>query len=367
MKRLPVKSILWFRTVSKEWKSCIDFINFQKTYGIHSSNDCCMILRYNHALPSYMLSLDHNLTYSPLVIVCNDSNLLPVGTCHVPAFNSQPKSDKILLGFGVRPDIIDPTIIKVSYPRGGHGSWYVSVLTLSSIDWKKLDNDCLPRESIRFKCSSQVHDIDVVFRDDLTVLIGLLSLGNSLILSGSINETDFYLFVAKVARTIVHQVSYECGGFYQYNLVDVFLVSNLLNFMPTINGQEYAIILDSDYDSPHSMNYDDTWEPRKDVTKNTSKFVIVKGRKGSTSKKVSCSKSTKTKPFKDLMFFDDSSSDDQGNVFRGKPVESDVELKVVSVPDVVDAKRPPPVRNCILGLASLRTWQKNVQKDFDYK
>ncbi|GKD86340.1 F-box domain containing protein [Tanacetum coccineum] len=262
MKRLPVNSILRFRTVSKEWKSCIDLINFQKTYGILSSNDCCMILRYNQAFPSYMLSLDHNLTYSSLVTVVNDSNLLPVGTCHgiwcfsygipiiccslwnpsikrsinilVPAFNSQPKSDKILLGFGVRPDTLNPTIIKVAYPRGGHGNWYVSVFTLSSMDWKKLDNDCLPRESIRFKRSSQVvvgrlifwagherfvsddghvvfkkhllvsfdlighsfqvHDIDAVFRDGLTVPMCLSSIGNSLILSGSTDETDCYLF-----------------------------------------------------------------------------------------------------------------------------------------------------------------------------
>ncbi|GJY98716.1 hypothetical protein Tco_0516146, partial [Tanacetum coccineum] len=132
-----------------------------------------------------------------------------------------------------------------------------------------------------------------------------------------------------------------------------------------------VIILESDYDSPHNMDYDDTWEAGKDVTKNTSKCVSVKGRKGSTSKKVSCSKSTKTKPFKDLKFFDDSSSDDEGScskgVVRGKPVESDVELKVVLVPNAVDAKRPPSVRNCILGLASLRTWQQIVQKDFGIK
>ncbi|GKC87313.1 F-box domain containing protein [Tanacetum coccineum] len=304
MKRLPVKSILRFRTVSKEWKSCIDLINFQKTYDIHSNNDCCMILRYNQALPSYMLSLDHNLTYSPLVTVVNDSYLLRVGTCHgiwcfsygipsicyslwnpsikrsinilVLAFNSQPKSDKILLGFGVRPDTLDPTIISVSYPRGGHGSWYVSVFTLSSMDWKKLDNDNLPRESIRFKRSSQVVVGRLIFwagheRDGLTVPMCLSSLGNSLILSGSTDETDCYLFcgwsvlvdvtsltsftllfaiptpnyvkllgftndeisllgfansiqhsfckLAKVAGTLVRQVSYECGGCYQYIFV----------------------------------------------------------------------------------------------------------------------------------------------------
>ncbi|GKE54702.1 F-box domain containing protein [Tanacetum coccineum] len=211
MKRLPVKSTLQFRTVSKEWKSCIDMINFQKIYGVRSSNDYCMILRYNQALPSYMLSLDHNLTYSPLLIVVNDSNLLPVGTCHGIC---QPKSDKILLGFGVRPDTLDPTIIKVAYPRGRHRSWYVSIFTLSSIDWKKLDNDCLPRESIRFKCSSQVvvgrlifwggherfvsDDGHVVFKKHLLVSFDLI----------------VHSFQAKVAGTLVRQVSYEYGGCY---------------------------------------------------------------------------------------------------------------------------------------------------------
>ncbi|GJY34402.1 hypothetical protein Tco_0418871 [Tanacetum coccineum] len=182
---------------------------------------------YNQALPSYMLSLDHNLTYSPLVTVVNDSYLLRVGTCHgiwcfsygipsicyslwnpsikrsinilVLAFNSQPKSDKILLGFGVRPDTLDPTIISVSYPRGGHGSWYVFVFTLSSMDWKKVNNDSLPRESIRFKRSSQVVVGRLIFwagheRNGLTVPMCLSSLGNSMILSGSTDETDCYLF-----------------------------------------------------------------------------------------------------------------------------------------------------------------------------
>nr|GEX83342.1 hypothetical protein [Tanacetum cinerariifolium] len=56
------------------------------------------------------------------------------------------------------------------------------------MEWKKLDNACLPMESIRFKRSLQV----VVGR--LIFWAGHESLGNSLILSGSMNETDFYLF-----------------------------------------------------------------------------------------------------------------------------------------------------------------------------
>nr|GEU56321.1 hypothetical protein [Tanacetum cinerariifolium] len=116
------------------------------------------------------------------------------------------------------------------------------------------------------------------------------------------------------------------GWILKQNLTDDWLhVVILINYMLSAE----VIILESDYDSPNRMNSDDTWEPRKDVTKNTSKSVSVNGRKGLTSKKVSCSKSTKTKHSKDLKFFDDSSSDDQGScskgVVRGKPVESDVD------------------------------------------
>ncbi|GJW39058.1 hypothetical protein Tco_0064903 [Tanacetum coccineum] len=162
-----------------------------------------------------MLALDHNLTYSQLQPTLDDSTLLPIGTCHgiwcfsyalcilatlwnpsikrsinilVPAFTSQPQTDKILLGFGVRLDTLDPTIIKISYPRGGQESWYVSVFTLSSMEWNKLENDCLPRESIKFKRSSQVVVGWLLF------WAGHESLGNSLILTGSTDETDCYLF-----------------------------------------------------------------------------------------------------------------------------------------------------------------------------
>ncbi|GJX91221.1 hypothetical protein Tco_0344547 [Tanacetum coccineum] len=92
------------------------------------------------------------------------------------------------------------------------------------------------------------------------------------------------------------------------------------------------IILDSD-----TCNSDDSWEPTKSVNKINSKSVLkgkhgtssvsFKGRKGSPSKKGSCSKSTKTKPWKVLKFNDDSSLDDHGSVFRGKPGKSSVYSK----------------------------------------
>ncbi|GJZ86534.1 hypothetical protein Tco_0658144 [Tanacetum coccineum] len=223
--------------------------------------------------------------------------MLPVGSCHgiwcfsygipsiscilwnpsikrsinilVPALNSAPKNDKILLGFGVRPDTLDPTIIKVSYPRAGQGSWQVSVFTLSCMDWKILENECLPRESIRFKRSSQVvvgrllfwvgherfvnddgvvfkehllvsfdlidhsfqvHHIDAIFRYGLIVLVWISNIGNYLILSGSRDEIDSWLFCGWSlfvdARTIT-----------SFNLLLAFSTPNALRLLGFTNDE----------------------------------------------------------------------------------------------------------------------------------
>ncbi|GJZ35947.1 hypothetical protein Tco_0581764 [Tanacetum coccineum] len=105
-----------------------------------------------------------------------------------------------------------------------------------------------------------------------------------------------------------------------------------------------VIILDSDtgiYSLERSSfsNSPPSSHPFKKFSDNAfdSSSVSFKGRKGSTSKRGSCSKFTKTKPCKVLKFFDDSSSDDHGtvvrddhgSVFRGKPGSSS---KGVGVP-----------------------------------
>ncbi|GJT06349.1 hypothetical protein Tco_0840811 [Tanacetum coccineum] len=61
----------------------------------------------------------------------------------------------MLFGFGVHPDNLDPTILKINYPLYDQGSWYVSVFTVSSRRWYNLESYCLPRESIRIKRAGQ--------------------------------------------------------------------------------------------------------------------------------------------------------------------------------------------------------------------
>ncbi|PWA87900.1 F-box domain-containing protein [Artemisia annua] len=62
---------------------------------------------------------------------------------------------KICFGFGVRPDILDPTIVKVSYPVFQTGFWYVSVFSLNTLTWSRLQDFQLSRPSLRLKRKSQ--------------------------------------------------------------------------------------------------------------------------------------------------------------------------------------------------------------------
>ncbi|GJZ93892.1 hypothetical protein Tco_0666095 [Tanacetum coccineum] len=119
-------------------------------------------------------------------------------------------------------------------------------------------------------------------------------------------------------------------------------------------GTEIIHALDKENDNVEVVLNKPKNKNLKEKGKHGTSSVGYKGRKGSTSKKGSGSKSTKTNPCKVLNFIDDSSSDAHGTMFRGKPGRSSVYSKV-SLTDVVKAKKPPPVRNYILGLASLKT------------
>nr|GEW74803.1 phospholipase-like protein [Tanacetum cinerariifolium] len=68
-------------------------------------------------------------------------------------FMSEQESERILIGFGVRPDSLDPTIVKISYPYSGLGSWFVFVYTVSTDRWIRLQN--FPSVALRIKHAGQ--------------------------------------------------------------------------------------------------------------------------------------------------------------------------------------------------------------------
>ncbi|GKC38670.1 F-box domain containing protein [Tanacetum coccineum] len=180
MNKLPVKSLLQFRTISKSWNSYIDSTAFFFNYDVRKSVNDVFYLTYNHGRLGYMIYVDANLIHTPALANLLVSNLKPVGTSNgilcfsygnnmmvcianpsigkkVGVFvpTSKPDGSKILLGFGVRPDNLDPTVLKFSYPSFGEGNWFVHVFTLSALRWYQLDMNRLPHESIRFKRSTQ--------------------------------------------------------------------------------------------------------------------------------------------------------------------------------------------------------------------
>ncbi|GJT54076.1 F-box domain containing protein [Tanacetum coccineum] len=182
MNRLPVKSLLQFRVVSKQWKFSIDNFEFIRNYGVRESNSCCFNLSYKHDNHGFMYSVDENLAFRHMDSNLNIMSLTPVASSEgvwcfafgdnsmfllwnpsikksvgilVPNYTLQPDSPKMIFGFGICPVTLEPTILKINYPLYTDGPWYVSVSTLSSRTWYNLDYDCLPRESIRIKRAGQ--------------------------------------------------------------------------------------------------------------------------------------------------------------------------------------------------------------------
>ncbi|GJV20601.1 hypothetical protein Tco_1369621 [Tanacetum coccineum] len=219
-------------------------------YGVRKSVNDVFYLTYNHGRLGYMIYVDANLIHTPALANLHVSNLKPVGTSNgilcfsygnnmmvcianpsigkkVGVFvpTSEPDGSKILLGFGVHPDNLDPTVLKISYPSSGEGNWSVHVFTLSALRWYQLDMNRLPRESIRFKRSTQAVvgeyiywvGYERVFGDsgdsykhyllvsfDMTIptfnasldsSLYVSKLRNSLVLSGNIPTPAFYVFV----------------------------------------------------------------------------------------------------------------------------------------------------------------------------
>ncbi|GJS95810.1 F-box domain containing protein [Tanacetum coccineum] len=182
MNRLPVKSLLQFRVVSKQWKFSIDSFDFIRNYGCRERNTCCFNLSFRHNTQGYIHSFDENLGFRNFDSNLNVFSLKPVASSEgvwcfsflensflllwnpsikksvgisVPNYTLQPDSPKMIFGFGICPVTLEPTILKINYPLYTDGPWYVSVSTLSSRTWYNLDYDCLPRPSIRIKRSGQ--------------------------------------------------------------------------------------------------------------------------------------------------------------------------------------------------------------------
>ncbi|GJT71685.1 F-box domain containing protein [Tanacetum coccineum] len=254
MNKLPTKCLLQFRRVSKLWKFTIDSSIFIRDYGSRQCETCCFNLAYKRSTEGFMCSVDEQMSYTPLLntnlylsaltpittsegvwcfsygshmgaILWNPSIRKSIGIV-IPYMTSQPEIRKIVWGFGVRSDTLDPTFLNISMGKYGAGPWHVFVYTLSSNSWNSLENYRLPRVSIRIKRSCgqttvsgfifwggyeiffnvdgscynismlvsfdminhQFHVLDIpsVLRDQLPDPFYISHLGNSLVISGNL-------------------------------------------------------------------------------------------------------------------------------------------------------------------------------------
>ncbi|GJR52459.1 putative pentatricopeptide repeat-containing protein [Tanacetum coccineum] len=171
MKRLPVKSLIQFRSVSKKWKSFIDSPKFIKNYHITHTNpqhhllvrceldtsQTCTSIIDNNTFPQQKVPLTapeslsllrNTLTLSSidgLLYFCGDvDSKTRMAVIWNPTVRKSvgiaipiPKAGykRIIVGFGVCPDTSDPKLVKIS-ATNIPSMWEVQVFTLSTRFWK---------------------------------------------------------------------------------------------------------------------------------------------------------------------------------------------------------------------------------------
>ncbi|GKD43343.1 F-box domain containing protein [Tanacetum coccineum] len=120
MNRLPVKSLLQFRVVSKQWKFSIDnfeFIHENLAFRHTDSNLNIMSLTPVASSESvWCFAFGDNL----MLLLWNPSIKKSVGIL-VPNYTQQPDSPKMIFGFGICPVTLETTILKINYPLYTNG------------------------------------------------------------------------------------------------------------------------------------------------------------------------------------------------------------------------------------------------------
>ncbi|KAJ0917064.1 putative F-box domain-containing protein [Helianthus annuus] len=196
MKRLPVKSLIQFRSVSKQWMSLIDSPDFIK----HYSGQQHLLVRYDRDYlydePEYVSFVDDDTlprqkvspTIPLLVSMLERSSM--IGSSHgllclfgyygrdemailwnvsirkavaIDVPNVVYQKYKTILGFGVCDETCDPKIVKIICINSQRDiestsdsiPWQVEVFTLSTGAWRSPYSSNLPRKSIEFR-SEQV-------------------------------------------------------------------------------------------------------------------------------------------------------------------------------------------------------------------
>ncbi|PWA84410.1 F-box domain-containing protein [Artemisia annua] len=188
MNRLPVKTILLMRSVSKIWKANIDSQTFITSYGARPTDECLFNLTFDQGYKGFMTSVSENFNITPLDSQLHLAAMMPVGNSSgLMCFMYE--CSKICFGFGVRPDTIDPTIVKVSYPVFQTGFWLVSPKGVPYKDYTLVSFDMVTR---------QFHIIEIpsLLKVVMPTPFSVCELGNSVVVSGMIMTSEVPMFIS---------------------------------------------------------------------------------------------------------------------------------------------------------------------------
>ncbi|KAJ0648911.1 putative F-box domain-containing protein [Helianthus annuus] len=171
-KRLPVKSLIQFRSVCKPWKSLIDSSDFVKHYSGQQQH---LLVRYQDAVDhkeKYVSIVDDDDTFPmqkvtvtiPPFVVNMLKHSTTMGSSHglLCLYNDDmaviwnPSISKaVAVVFGVCRETLDPKIVKINYVLNPSSDiecvvCIPEVFTLSTGAWRSPYGSFLPRKSIRF-------------------------------------------------------------------------------------------------------------------------------------------------------------------------------------------------------------------------
>nr|XP_043626726.1 putative F-box protein At1g32420 [Erigeron canadensis] len=165
MKRLPAKKLIQSKMVSKQWKSLIESSRFMTAYNLSKTGPSHLFIRFVHSLPDSLKPL-YNRIDDPRIVGSSHGLFCLYGDSTAGTFTViwNPSINKCIavdmgmhfdgtskIGFGVRPDTLDPMIVKID-----DDEHTVEVFRLSTGVWTNRRID-LPRESIAFT----IHQVDV--------------------------------------------------------------------------------------------------------------------------------------------------------------------------------------------------------------
>nr|GEY65611.1 hypothetical protein [Tanacetum cinerariifolium] len=133
------------------------------------------------------------------------------------AYNAHwPGIEKIVWGFGVRPDTLDPTILNISMPLDRDGLWHVLMYTLNSDTWTVLGNYRFPRLEVEAAVVTSWIVLFVIPSQNIAKLLGFTIDDDPIVEVDSGQEMVHTLQVYDRPSQQFHNVGIEgdCGSFF---------------------------------------------------------------------------------------------------------------------------------------------------------